>query len=232
MVTRKNLVHLLAWFVFAIPVCLASGYASGGGAITSFATTAASTMTTSAGSVPLTITLGSGSTDHPFDINAFGGSGGNLFSVASNGTVTMKASSTLDNSSGNGYFNYLQGGQVISAGHTSVTSYPGYDAASSGIAIVNAADALGINYTGFSGQSLDLININSSGNTGGNILKMNASGQITSGSSITAALGFYEPPQTAPSDPATGWVIYTDAGDGNKLKAKASTGTIVPLATP
>lgn len=40
-------------------------------------------------------------------------------------------------------------------------------------------------------------------------------------------------PATAPSNPPAGaWVIYSDAGDGNKLKAKASTGTIVLLGTP
>jgi hypothetical protein len=39
-------------------------------------------------------------------------------------------------------------------------------------------------------------------------------------------------PQTAPSNPASGWVLYVDSGDGNKLKAKASTGTVVTLGTP
>lgn len=39
------------------------------------------------------------------------------------------------------------------------------------------------------------------------------------------------PPSTAPANPASGWVIYCDTSDG-KLKAKASTGTIVVLGTP
>lgn len=39
-------------------------------------------------------------------------------------------------------------------------------------------------------------------------------------------------PIAAPSSPATGWYLYVDSGDSNKLKAKASTGTVVTLGTP
>ena len=39
-------------------------------------------------------------------------------------------------------------------------------------------------------------------------------------------------PAAAPSNPSTGWLIYCDSGDGNKLKARASTGTVVTLGTP
>lgn len=39
-------------------------------------------------------------------------------------------------------------------------------------------------------------------------------------------------PVGAPASPAAGWYIFTDSGDGNKLKAKASTGTVVTLGTP
>jgi len=39
-------------------------------------------------------------------------------------------------------------------------------------------------------------------------------------------------PQTAPASPLSGWTLYTDSGDGNKLKAKASTGTVVTIGTP
>jgi hypothetical protein len=39
-------------------------------------------------------------------------------------------------------------------------------------------------------------------------------------------------PISAPSAPASGWVLYVDSGDGNKFKAKASTGTVVTLGTP
>lgn len=49
--------------------------------------------------------------------------------------------------------------------------------------------------------------------------------------SITVALGALTP-IAAPASPASGWVLYTDSGDGNKLKAKASTGTVVTLGTP
>lgn len=38
-------------------------------------------------------------------------------------------------------------------------------------------------------------------------------------------------PCAAPADPVSGWSIYVDTADG-KLKAKASTGTIVVLGTP
>jgi len=38
-------------------------------------------------------------------------------------------------------------------------------------------------------------------------------------------------PSTAPSGPTSGWIIYCDSSDG-KLKAKASTGTVVTLGTP
>lgn len=40
-------------------------------------------------------------------------------------------------------------------------------------------------------------------------------------------------PQAEPPSPTSGaWAIYIDSGDGNKLKAKASNGTVVTLATP
>lgn len=39
-------------------------------------------------------------------------------------------------------------------------------------------------------------------------------------------------PQTAPSNPSSGWALYVDSGDSNKLKAKASNGTVVTLGTP
>lgn len=39
-------------------------------------------------------------------------------------------------------------------------------------------------------------------------------------------------PAAAPSAPASGWSLYCDSGDLNKLKAIASTGTIVTLGTP
>lgn len=41
-------------------------------------------------------------------------------------------------------------------------------------------------------------------------------------------------PAAAPAAPALAgaWVLYVDSGDGNKLKAKASTGTVVTIGTP
>jgi hypothetical protein len=39
-------------------------------------------------------------------------------------------------------------------------------------------------------------------------------------------------PTTVPASPSHGWTLYCDSGDGNKLKAKASTGTIITLGTP
>jgi hypothetical protein len=39
-------------------------------------------------------------------------------------------------------------------------------------------------------------------------------------------------PTTAPATPSTGGVLYIDSGDGNKLKVKFSTGTVVTLGTP
>jgi len=39
-------------------------------------------------------------------------------------------------------------------------------------------------------------------------------------------------PSVPPAAPSTGWVLYTDTNDSNKLKAIASTGTIVLLGTP
>jgi hypothetical protein len=40
------------------------------------------------------------------------------------------------------------------------------------------------------------------------------------------------PPRPAPAAPSIGWVLYSDSGDGNKLKAKAYTGIVVTLGTP
>jgi hypothetical protein len=39
-------------------------------------------------------------------------------------------------------------------------------------------------------------------------------------------------PRAAPSAPASGWVLYCDSGDSNKLKAIASNGTIATIGTP
>lgn len=60
-------------------------------------------------------------------------------------------------------------------------------------------------------------------------LTVDQQGRITAaatGTSITL------PPIAAPTAPASGWVLYTDAGDADKLKAKASNGTVVTLGTP
>jgi hypothetical protein len=51
------------------------------------------------------------------------------------------------------------------------------------------------------------------------------------GTSVVVPVVNYTP-ATAPASPTSGWVIYCDSGDSNKLKAKASTGTIVLLGTP
>jgi hypothetical protein len=44
--------------------------------------------------------------------------------------------------------------------------------------------------------------------------------------------GLNLPPVTAPASPSSGWTLYTDSGDSNKLKAKASTGTVITIGTP
>jgi hypothetical protein len=56
---------------------------------------------------------------------------------------------------------------------------------------------------------------------------------IYASSDVTAPAS-YVTPAAAPSSPATAgaWVIYSDSSDGNKLKGKASTGTVVTLGTP
>jgi hypothetical protein len=40
------------------------------------------------------------------------------------------------------------------------------------------------------------------------------------------------PPSSEPATPASGWVLYVDSADSNKLKAKASTGATVTLGVP
>jgi len=52
----------------------------------------------------------------------------------------------------------------------------------------------------------------------------------SAGINLTAAVNL--PPIAAPGAPASGWRLYVDSGDLNKLKAIASTGTIVVLGTP
>lgn len=60
-------------------------------------------------------------------------------------------------------------------------------------------------------------------------LTVDQQGRLTAAATgTTVAL----PPVAAPAAPASGWIIYTDAGDGNKLKAIASTSTVVTLGTP
>lgn len=55
----------------------------------------------------------------------------------------------------------------------------------------------------------------------------------TVGSDGKGLAGVYFSAAAAPASPSSGeWVIYVDTGDGNKLKAKASTGTVVTLGTP
>lgn len=39
-------------------------------------------------------------------------------------------------------------------------------------------------------------------------------------------------PSAAPAAPASGWVLYVDTDDSDKLKAKAANGTVVTLGTP
>lgn len=58
-------------------------------------------------------------------------------------------------------------------------------------------------------------------------------GQVSLGNDSKAWKFLQLTPISAPANPTTGnWRIYVDAGDGNKLKAKASTGTVVTLGTP
>lgn len=59
-----------------------------------------------------------------------------------------------------------------------------------------------------------------------------ASQTLAINAQVSHAFGTNLAPQTAPASPASGWTLYTDSGDGNKLKAKASTGTVVTLGTP
>ena len=54
----------------------------------------------------------------------------------------------------------------------------------------------------------------------------------SSAPSVLGARSTHIYPAAAPSNPSTGWLIYCDSGDGNKLKARASTGTVVTLGTP
>ena len=69
--------------------------------------------------------------------------------------------------------------------------------------------------------------------TGGTALTLTATTlAATFAGAVTHTLGTNLPPQTAPASPASGWTLYTDSGDGNKLKAKASTGTVVTIGTP
>jgi hypothetical protein len=49
---------------------------------------------------------------------------------------------------------------------------------------------------------------------------------------VTNAMQWVLPPVSPPAAPSSGWVLYTDATDGDKLKAQASNGTIVTLGTP
>ncbi len=58
------------------------------------------------------------------------------------------------------------------------------------------------------------------------MFSVNSAGKaIMAGGAVVEAM-------SAPSAPASGWIIYTDSGDSNKLKAKASNGTVVTLGIP
>lgn len=73
------------------------------------------------------------------------------------------------------------------------------------------------------------------GNTAGtlNLLAV-AAVIIPSGKNLllTGGGAIQSTPAAPPANPGSGWYIYTDSGDLNKLKARASTGTVVTLATP
>lgn len=49
---------------------------------------------------------------------------------------------------------------------------------------------------------------------------------------VSNAMQWILPPQAPPDAPASGWVLYTDSSDANKLKALAANGTTVTLGTP
>lgn len=55
---------------------------------------------------------------------------------------------------------------------------------------------------------------------------------IASGKPLQMAGPINLTPAAAPAAPASGWYIYTDSGDANRLKIIASTGTVVTLGTP
>ncbi len=76
---------------------------------------------------------------------------------------------------------------------------------------------------------------NSGGTFSGNFLNLslaNVSVFSVDNEGKTLTQGVSLPPRAAPSNPSTGWILYTDSGDSNKLKAKASNGTTVTLGTP
>jgi len=97
----------------------------------------------------------------------------------------------------------------------------------------SSGGALLFDSTGFINVSHDSrANLVGGSSTGGTeVARFSSTGLNVTGT-LTASSGHYYPPQTAPSNPAAGWVIYTDSGDGNKIKAKASTGTTVTIGTP
>lgn len=64
-------------------------------------------------------------------------------------------------------------------------------------------------------------------------VQVNGPVSILGGSNLTMSGGgkINLIPAVAPAAPASGWYLYVDSGDGNKLKTVASTGTIVTLGT-
>jgi hypothetical protein len=59
-------------------------------------------------------------------------------------------------------------------------------------------------------------------------------GTTDNGADSITSITHYLKAAAAPSNPAVAgsWALYVDSGDGNKLKAKHSTGTVVTLGTP
>lgn len=143
-----------------------------------------------------------------------------------------------------GAFTTPRGWQMVSGG----VDVLDYGVGLAGAFTINAGGNRPIYIKNFSGYNALLLNGDSSttaaglvcGLTGDNNLYIN-SGMTSdivfrnNGSTVLGSLGstgLTIPPISAPASPSGGWRFYVDSGDGNKLKAKASTGTIVTLGVP
>jgi hypothetical protein len=242
MVGRKHFVQVLAWFVFAIPIAYASGYASSGvatpvsianggtGAATAAANTAFGNFTGSTAAPAFTTaatvrsSMGAAASGANSDITALSGLTGANSIILGSDVVGLNIKGSASQTANiqewhRGSDNYLVG--YVDSG---INLYH-YNMRTERLNILGDYVALagaGMGLSFWEGATL-------LGSGGAASNQATFTGKLIVTDVLTSTLGTKYPPQTAPSAPDTGWIVYTNTADGD-LYAKEAGGTTIKLA--